>query len=273
MWTTGCQSCRRERVGQPAQAKPDARATSALDRAQGRSRGCGKAATGSGSFEPHTLEIQDSERRYHVRVPATYDGARAYPLVFRWHGTGGTGLSHGLDIESAAHDEAIVAAPDGRDGSFTWASGPEDLSLFDAAYAAITDAYCVDLGRVFAYGFSAGGGVTNALGCIRADKLRGVAVIAGFDVALPCDSPVAAWFLYDHDDDRVSIKQGEAARDRVLARNGCSDRTEPLGDGCLRYQGCLTGFPVVWCATRGHGHDIAGDTAPARVWSFFSQLP
>jgi len=270
----GCSACRRDerataRVDE-VRVEPTKPASEPL---RGRSLGCGKVARGTGEFEAHSLQIDDSTRHYHVRLPASYDPARAYPLVFRFHGTGGTGLSHGLDIEAVAPEDAIVAAIDGRDGTWTWASGPEDLRLFDAAYAAISDGYCIDLGRVFAYGFSAGGGVTNALGCVRAARLRGIAVVAGFDVKLPCELPVAAWFLHDRDDDRVSIAQGEAARARMRERNGCTEQAVERGEGCRSYEGCRSGYPVVWCETRGHGHDIAGDTAPARVWSFFSALP
>ena len=265
----GCGSSarRHEAVGSPAQQ--DAKAT---DRAHGRSAGCARSATGSGAFEPREVRFGSTARSYHVRVPSSYRSERAYPLVFRWHGRGGTGLSEGLAIESAAGDDAIIAAPDGRDRSWRFQSGPEDLALFDAMYEALTRTYCIDLGRVFSYGFSAGGGVTLALSALRAEQLRGVAVIAAFDVPLPSDAPIAAWFLHDRDDDAVALKHGEAARDRMRKRNRCSSGMASTGDGCIRYLHCAEGFPVVWCETRGLGHNIAGDTAPAQVWRFFSEL-
>jgi polyhydroxybutyrate depolymerase len=211
-------------------------------------------------------------RTYHVRVPVSYRADRAYPLVFRWHGRGGTGLSEGLAIESAAGDDAIIVAPDGRDGSWGLKSGPEDLALFDAIYEALTRTYCIDLGRVFSYGFSAGGTITLALSALRAERLRGVAAIASFDVPIPSQAPIAAWLLHDRDDEAVSLKHGETARDRMRKRNRCSSGMSPTGDGCIRYLHCAEGFPVVWCETQGLGHNIAGETAPAQVWRFFSEL-
>jgi polyhydroxybutyrate depolymerase len=266
----GCGSCAREHPAvSPAPSQEDARTT---ERAHGRSAGCGSSATGSGAFEPHDVRLALKARTYHVRVPSSYRPERAYPLVFRWHGWGGTGLSEGLAIESAAGDEAIIAAADGRDRGWTFQSGPEDLALFDAMYEALTRSYCIDLGRVFAYGFSAGGSVTLALSALRAERLRGVAVIAAFDVPLPSDTPIAAWLLHDRNDGAVAIEHGEAARDRMRKRNRCSRGMSSIGGGCIRYLHCADGYPVVWCETQGLGHNIAGDTAPAQVWRFFSEL-
>ncbi len=58
----------------------------------------------------------------------------------------------------------------------------------------------------------------------------------------------------------------------MIGRNHCSMRTSATTDGCLRYEGCDEGFPVVWCETMGLGHEIAGDEAPEQVWRFFSGL-
>jgi polyhydroxybutyrate depolymerase len=270
---TGPQGCgsrarRLEAVASPAQPQD----AGAAKRARGRSAGCGHGAAGSGAFERNEARLASNTRTYHVHVPASYRAERAYPLVFRWHGWGGTGLSEGLDIEAAAGDDAIIAAPDGRNKGWSFQSGPEDLALFDAMYEALTRAYCIDLGRVFSYGFSAGGSVTLALGALRAERLRGVAVIAAFDVPLPAGAPIAAWLLYDRDDEAVPFRHGEAIRDRMRKRNHCSSGMASTGDGCIRYLHCAEGFPVVWCETQGLGHNIAGETAPAQVWRFFSQL-
>lgn len=269
----GCGSCANEDGATRAPSHPQDASAKPFERAHGRSEGCGRGGVaGSGAFEQHVVRMGSSTRTYQVRVPSTYRADRAYPLVFRWHGWGGTGLSEGLAIESAAKDDAIVVAPDGRDRGWTFLSGPEDLALYDAMYETLTRTHCIDLSRVFAYGFSAGGSVTLALSALRAQQLRGVAVIAAFDVPIPGDAPVAAWLLHDRDDDAVSFHHGEAARDRLLDRNHCSRSASPIGDGCRRYLHCAEGFPVVWCETHGLGHNIAGDSAPAQVWRFFSEL-
>ena len=241
---------------------------------KGRSAGCGRGARGSDTFDNRTLRVGDRDRTYHVRVPSSYDPQRAYPLVFRWHGRGGNGLSGGLDIERAAGSAAIVVAADGIDNSWSYGTTANDLQLFDGMLGALSEQYCIDLARVFAYGFSAGGGMTNLLGCERADKLRATAAIASFDRAdARCDgAPLAAWFRHDRTDSASPISGGRSARDRVARRAGCS-RDTTMVNGCMQYVGCRPGYPVVWCETNGLGHDIAGDSAPASVWQFFSTLP
>lgn len=237
-----------------------------------RSKGCGVKSSGSGKFVTRTIEVGGMERTYHVRVPANYDPNRAYDLVTRWHGSGGDGLSGGLDIEDASGNDAIVVGADGLNNR--WSNRENDLALFDGIMAEIGGEYCLNLDRVFAYGFSAGAGFTNLLSCVRGEVIRGVAVIAGYTSGSEsaCKGQVAAWFLHDENDDAVPIARGIPARDRLLAENGCSTTTVDVGDGCKEYQGCAEGYPVVWCQTSGLGHSIRGDYAPAKAWEFFSGL-
>ncbi len=239
---------------------------------EARSGGCGTNLPGGGTFVARTIQVGDRPRTFHVRVPANYDPHRAYDLVTRWHGRGGHGLSGGLDIQYASGDDAIVVGADGLDQR--WSSRDSDLALFDAILEVVGGEYCVNLKRVFAYGFSAGGGFTNLLSCVRAEALRGIAAVAGFASfeADECKGQVAAWYLHDAHDDAVALSQGIAARDRMVQANGCSASTVNVGDDCVAYQGCASGYPVVWCQTSGRGHDIRGDWAPAKVWTFFSGL-
>ena len=231
------------------------------------SPGCGIAATGTGRFETLALSVLDRDRTYHLRVPKSYDSKRPYPIVFRWHGRGGDGLSGGLDIEASAGEDAIVVGADGLHGS--WSSG--DLAFFDRMLGAIEEKYCVDRDRVFSYGFSAGGFFTNLLACERGDVLRASASIAGGARGDKCHGKVARWFLHDVGDELVPISLGQAARDGALETNGCSSRTLDIGDGCVQYLGCDKA-PVVWCQSQGFGHNIRSDFAPGRVWKFFQGL-
>jgi poly(3-hydroxybutyrate) depolymerase len=215
------------------------------------------------------MRVRDRERSYHLRAPDAYDPQRAYPLVFRWHGRGGDGLSGGLGIEDSAANDAVVAAPDGQQKN--WNAGADDLAFFDAMLEAIEMRYCVDRDRVYSYGFSAGAYFSNRLACERGDVVRAAAAVAGGPSGGECRGGAAAWFLHDSDDEAVPIARGRAALDRALAANGCANYALDEGDGCLRYQGCEAA-PVVWCQSSGFGHDVRGDFAPARVWKFFRDL-
>ena len=225
------------------------------------------AATGTNGFKTVTLRVGDRDRTYHLWIPKRYDPKRGYPLIFRWHGRGGDGLSGGLDIETVAGGAAIIVGADGWRGS--WSSG--DLDFFDRMLEEIEATYCIDRSRIFSYGFSIGGFFANLLACERGDVLRGSASIAGGSWGSECHGKVARWFLHDERDERVPIALGEAARDRAIIANGCSTTTVDEGNGCVRYLGCEKA-PVVWCQTHGFGHNIRSDFAPAQVWKFFQSL-
>jgi polyhydroxybutyrate depolymerase len=135
----------------------------------------------------------------------------------------------------------------------------------------VSDQYCIDSHRIFSYGFSLGGLFTNLLACERGDVLRATAAIASGLAGNNCKGKVASWFLHDTDDDAILIARGKAARERAVAANGCSTNTVDEGNGCVRYQGC-DATPVVWCESKGFGHNIRGDYAPAQVWKFFQSL-
>jgi poly(3-hydroxybutyrate) depolymerase len=234
-----------------------------------------KAPATGGAFSSRTLRVAELERTYHLRLPDGYRPTRAYPVIFRFHGRGGDGLSGGLGIEAYSARDALVVAPDGLDRNWSYLNEQADLALFDALLASLTDTYCVDAARVYAYGFSAGARFAELLACRRSSKLRAIAAIAGFDETplARCEGPVAAWLAHDADDDSyATLARGIVARDRLREQNGCSTASAPE-QSCVRYQRCRAGYPVVWCQTKGRGHDIRGEDAPPRVWRFFSRLP
>lgn len=218
------------------------------------------------------IRVLDQDRKYHLRIPSTYDPDRAYPFIFRWHGAGGNGLSGGLDIEQSAKEDAIIVSADGLNNYWdVYTADSVDLQFFDKMLETLSSQYCIDRHRVFSYGFSVGGTFSNLLACRRSSVLRASAAVAGGLFVNNCEGKVAAWFLHDQDDDAVAITKGKAARDRALTANGCSTDTADVGNGCARYQGCDEA-PVVWCESKGIGHNIRGDFAPAQVWKFFETL-
>jgi len=235
------------------------------------SAGCGGSSRGSGEFETRTIAIDDVERTFHVLVPESYDPEHPYPIVFRWHGTGGDGLSGGLGIEFSSDEEAIIVGANGLDEEWSNANQANDLALFDTMLDELSFEYCIDRDRVFSYGFSAGAGFTNLLACVRGDVVRANAAIAGFHRGTNCVGSPAAWMLHDEDDRTVLIEYGLDVLERRLAINGCTDQTVPEANAsCVRYEGCAE--PVVWCQSSGLGHTIQGSFAPPLVWDFFSEF-
>ena len=134
--------------------------------------------------------------------------------------------------------------------------------------------YCVDTERVFSTGHSYGGIMTYTLACERADKLRGVALVAGSRWQnTTCGGAVAAWGIHGDPDPVVSYASGEQAMARILATNGCSvDMTvavEPT-DFCVEYE-CDAATPVTWC-THAEGHGWPSSWASQSIKDFFDRF-
>ena len=98
-----------------------------------------------------------------------------------------------------------------------------------------------------------------------------------------CSGKVAAIITRGVDDGGTPLAQTEAARDSLIMRNGCTTQTAPWLPGetafdsssCVEYQGCMPGYPVVWCPTPGGHTNTVNDTklSPQGFWKFWSSLP
>lgn len=256
-----------------------------------RSAGCDMQAPAS---ERYTINVDGTTREYILRVPDNYDSSRAYPLVFAWHPWGGSanqvaqGGYHGLVGE--AGDETILVAADGLDfggnGQGWGNENGQDLAFMRAMHTRFTGELCVDQSRVFSTGFSFGGMMSFALGCGAPDLVRAIAPMAGNISVAGCESgdqPVAMMGFHGNMDTVVDISGGEAGRDILRERNGCSDSTVPAENNwcdvaggnlepctCVSYEGCDEGYPVIWCEFTG-GH-MAAPNSGATLWAFFSQF-
>jgi poly(3-hydroxybutyrate) depolymerase len=247
--------------------------------------GCGMAATDTpATFVRHTLDVAGATREYFVRLPAMYDVGRAYPVVFLWHGAGGTGMSNNVPIERSSGANAIVVGGTAlvsptemrTQWMFNNASSP-DVAFFDALVAEVSARYCVDRSRLFSAGFSSGAWLSNLLGCVRGNVMRAYGVAAGGlpgGGRLTCTAGgIAAWFIHDLNDTENLIAGNQMARDRLLTANGCGTTTVPDTPApCVRYEGCRDGFPVVWCQTTGAGHSVQGTISGPGMWRFFSSF-
>jgi len=129
------------------------------------------------------------DRLVELVLPVDYDAAESYPLLFAFHGFGGDPASL-LDTAGlrAFADELgiIIAAPLGLDTG----NGPlwnvtaapdvnEDIALYDDLLTCISEAYAVDLDRVYATGMSYGGLMTAAVLSERSETIAAAAPFSG----------------------------------------------------------------------------------------------
>lgn len=284
-----------------------------------RSAGCGVTGSPTGTKQDLMLNVsgQSTVRTYRLSVPTAYDPNTPLPLLFGFHGVGGTGAqtqtSFNLESSSTGAGKAIFVYPDAlpkqepNDGgvALDWVTplGASnmgiDFAFFEALVSAIESKYCVDTGRVFATGISAGGIFTNFVGCWYGDILRAVAPVASQKPwSTPHNSPanalctgnVAAMVIHGTNDPYSDYTtNGLGTRDFWLAQNGCQT-TNPTTDAvtpnaCQDYPGCAAGQPVVMCShDEGHAWPVKTGfscsststvcfDANIAVWDFFTSLP
>jgi polyhydroxybutyrate depolymerase len=219
------------------------------------SSGCGAPP----QTPPQTFEVAGQEREAIVVPPQDYRADRPHALIFAFHGrtNDNARARRYFGLERAADRPTIyvypAALPD-RTGRFTWADPGDppdalrDFALFDVILDRIASTYCVDLDAVHVVGHSLGASFANSLACARADRIRGVAAVAGGIAPSDCAGEVAALLLHNPRDQAVALREGERARDVLLGRPG--ELTEPVrrrfaGFDCNRYG--KEGNPLLWC--------------------------
>jgi polyhydroxybutyrate depolymerase len=239
------------------------------------------------------IMVGGQPRSFSVYVPRTYTGATAVPLVVDFHGVHEGALLHELltsEWDDRVDQEGyVLAMPQGLDNA--WNVGPcctESRAVDDVAFArALVDhlraAACIDEKRIYASGYSNGGGMSFKLGCDAADLFAAIAP-AAFDLLEEMDckpSRPLSVFIFRGTDDPIVPYAGGASTpptlytlpeihflgaSKTFARwaelDGCTDSPADSGPGCKSYSACRAGVKVTLCTTQGGGHDpIVVDTA------------
>jgi poly(3-hydroxybutyrate) depolymerase len=259
-----------------------------------KSEGCGKTRT---LMNGRRTIQSGGNREYILRVPDNYDNNRPYRLIFAFHwlngnanqvangGMGGSTEDPYYGLWDLAENSTIFIAPEGLNAGWSNSNG-QDVALTDAILELVQNDLCIDTTRIFANGFSFGGGMSFALACARPDVFRGVALYAGAQLS-GCSGgtmPIAYFHAHGIRDSVLNISQGRQLRDRFVMNNGCTSQSPPEpsnGSGthiCTSYAGCSAGHPLRWCPFDGDHNPTEKDSGqnkswiPGEVWQFFSQF-
>ncbi len=259
---------------------------------------CDTAVTG-----PCTLSVGTKTRQYFVVVPTNYSSSTAAPVVFTFHGRGGTAqqlLPSGgyggfaLYGERTGFPNAIYVVPQGLDSGtdagndYGWPNtNDQDINFVKAMISWLEANYCVDESRIFSTGMSYGGMISNTIACEMPDVFRAIGVMSGSlgwgsYVPTCVNHPIAAWFTHGDADTVVPISGDQNARDLFIKNNGCSttntqqislvDTNTSTNVTCTVYNVCTTGnYPVVWCPVAGEAHAIPS-FAGSEIAKFFKQF-
>jgi polyhydroxybutyrate depolymerase len=145
-----------------------------------------------------TVQVGSLVRQYILHVPSAYKGTTAVPLVVDFHPIGGsdTGEESGSPFKAVTDPEGVITAyPQGEPSpnvGAAWDVGPcctspiggtavDDVGFAKALVTQVETKACIDKTRVYAVGFSMGGGMSHYLACHAADVFAAV-VPQSFDL-------------------------------------------------------------------------------------------
>ena len=193
-----------------------------------------KNGVSNGSLDMQTLEHDGETREYFLYTPTTENTESAMPLLFNFHGFGGTAESQldWSDFRSLADTHGfLLIYPQGTelDGSTHWNSGlpgpdnkstADDFGFIEAVIDEISANHNVDANRIYATGYSNGGFMSYSLACYRSDVFAAIA-------------PVSGTMLNDFEGDCAPTRPVS-----VLSVNGTDD-------GVVPYNGGTEGFHAI----------------------------
>lgn len=235
----------------------------------------------------HRLEIRVDGvmREGFVYAPASAK-EKPTPVVFVFHGHGGTAMAAGRSFAMHKHwPEAIsvclqglntpgrLTDPEGKKPGWQHGAGAEgdrDLKLFDAVMANLKETYLVDAKRVFSTGHSNGGGFTYLLWQTRPDALCAVAPSASAS-ARRVDTPFKpkpCLHIAGRQDPLVKFEWQEMSMARVKEINQCEPEGKPWATDCTLFPSKV-GAPFVAFIHTGT-HKFPAE-APPLIAEFFKE--
>ncbi|MBM4421567.1 MAG: hypothetical protein FJ034_08325 [Chloroflexi bacterium] len=261
-----------------------------------------------------SIESGGVARQFYVHVPARYTGDRAVPLVVDLHPFLNFATGDAADIqrkasgwlELADSEGFIVVHPIGIDRAWnlgtccTESREVDDVGFVLAVVERLKQTACIDPKRVYATGYSNGGGLSYLLACRAADVFAAVAP-ASFDLVeeiLPCtpSRPIAQISFRGVSDPVVPFAGGnpppppssypldplhflgaEGTFARWAEIDGCTDAAaEAPGTAdwkCRAHSSCAAGTTATLCSgetATSSGH-VQGNAALA--WDVLSRHP
>ncbi len=238
------------------------------------------------------VTVDGTPRTALVHVPPTPGGAiEPLPVVVSFHGVNGNAAvqqaTDGL-LELSDREGVVVVHPEGLEvglnDQVTGITGwdPDSSQVDEPAFvAAVLDelgaTVCIDTGRVFATGFSAGGNIALVVACALPDRIAAVAPVGAAYQPEECeDAPPLPILAFHGRDDLVvpfegrdTAEAGElvpvrTALEAQAGRNGCSgevtttDRSPRVRS--LDWSGCDA--PTTLVELDDHGHAWPGHPMP-----------
>ncbi|HOU89864.1 MAG TPA: PHB depolymerase family esterase, partial [Polyangiaceae bacterium] len=234
-----------------------------------------------------TVQVGGESRAFILHVPAAYNGSQPVPLVVDFHPIGGSASGErGSSPYPAQTDPegVIMAFPNGKSGPMgnAWNVGPccvantDDVAFARALVERVQQVACIDPKRIYAVGFSMGGGMSHYIACHAADLFAAVAP-AAFDLLEEnvgsCNPPrpISVIAFRGTSDSVVPYAGGyssvvsgmpitflgaQGTFEKWAEINGCTGSASAEdAQGCKSYSTCEAGVEVTLCTKQGGGHE------------------
>ncbi len=218
-------------------------------------------------------KVDGAERTALVVPPAIPTTSARSPIVFIFHGHGGTSAHARRSYDAEKHwPEATFVYPQGLPtrGALTDSEGKRtgwqpttgmyddrDLKFFDAMLASLVADAHGDANRVYVSGHSNGGGFTYLLWAQRGDRLAAVAPSSAFARAGVARKPLPAMHIAQRNDPLVAFDRQERTMIEMRKVNGCDSEASKVGTNGSLYPS-PTGTPVLlWISDGTHKFNSA----------------
>lgn len=232
-----------------------------------------------------SVNVDGKNRTFIMHVPSQYKGDKAVPLVVDYHPIGGSGQGQlsGTTYKNLTDQEGVISLyPDGTGGKSMmgagWNVGPccsndDDVKFSREMIKKVEETVCIDTKRVYATGFSMGGGMSNHVACYMSDIYAAVAP-AAMDLnktnSATCnpERPISIIMFRGTNDNVCRYQGGDSGFNDGLnflgaegnfkfwaEKNGCTGNPVKNSNGCEEYSNCKDGTKVVLCTKQGGGHE------------------
>lgn len=246
------------------------------------------------------VNVDGKNREFIMHVPDTYKGDKAVPLVLDFHGIGGSGDQHinATKLKAVTDLEGVISLyPTGTPKNIMgngWNVGPccsydDDIKFSREMIKAVQEAACIDPKRVYATGFSMGGGMTNHIACNMADVIAAVAP-AAMDLntvnSVSCNParPIPIIMFRGKNDNVCRYGGGDSGYNDGLnflgaeknfefwsKKNGCTDAVKVTNEGSItikEHSQCMGNVKVILRTNNYGSHDYADGNV---AWNFLKQ--
>jgi polyhydroxybutyrate depolymerase len=285
----------------PKDTAKDAAAPRA-DAADAEAAQCPGSSTLKAGDNRATLQHGGRSRSYVVYVPSSLKAGTAVPLIFDFHGSGGTGSQEASSSgwnKKADQAGFIMVYPEGVGKAWNvgnccgeaLSGNVDDVGFTRAMIEAVAQAACIDRKRIYATGMSNGAGFAHRLACEAADVLAAIAAASADLVTDPCTPvrPISELSVRGLDDTMVKYAGGNTGSTGWYSPGAkgtlelwkkidqCTGAAATAHQYCETYASCGAGVEITLCSLPNTGHDTynnaVGFSVPDVAWEMFQRQP